>query len=516
MKKLAIVIFLLTILTGCHSTERQANVDVVHNSTSAQTTVFESIGTTLFTPSNTQAPNQTITPATGSAWMEAYAKAITDVDSKPRHIRLLDVDFDGVPEIFLSYLGTSNSCIYHGFSFKSGKLFDVLIPEEFLPTTIELYQNKNTNELLWITNGMFRDGYGCYDYVWYKVDFSDFSDVKKNFFFGWNESQSTKSDAKEGDVVYTLIDANENDIETSKQEIENTKSKVFSNYEIIETLDLFSFVNDFMNGDENSLTEENINKDLFYTFLNLYEIKSHSNPVDNLSYPLNLPVYSIYNYNTYSHSQTTSEPISLVLEGYRRINEDTQTNVKVEYIQISRLNNPAVQTKINEILKNNVFDRVTEDTSKGLEYEVFSSAYIVGKMLSVSERSSFYQTDAVHPWQNMNAYAFNYVTGEVVTLSDIIAIDYRLKVKMLAGKFKCDRFSHEECIEWGTYDELYDAMMDDYLTGGRQSFYFTDYNLGFVLGTSHAGGDYWTFEIPFSDIEELFKPTLSAILKPQL
>ncbi|HHV30516.1 MAG TPA: lipoprotein [Clostridium sp.] len=43
MKKLAIVIFLLFILTGCNSAEGQSNVDFLYNSTSAQTTVSESI-----------------------------------------------------------------------------------------------------------------------------------------------------------------------------------------------------------------------------------------------------------------------------------------------------------------------------------------------------------------------------------------------------------------------------------------------------------------------------------------
>ncbi len=276
MKKIAIVIILLIILTGCHSTERKADADDVRNLTSVQTTV------SLPTPSKTQTPNPTITPFVGTAWMQAYAKVIVDVDSKPGHIRLIDVDFDGIPELFLSYTGTSNSWIYHGFSFKSGKIFEISIPDEIMPTEIELYKNRKTNEMLWVANGMFRNGYGSYDYEWYKVDFSDFSDVKKDFFFGWNESGSTKSNAKEGEFVYALIEKNENHIEMSQEEIENTKSKVFSDYVKIETLELFSYVDDFKNGGD-SLTEKNFNKDRFYTFLNLYESKRQSNSVDNLS-----------------------------------------------------------------------------------------------------------------------------------------------------------------------------------------------------------------------------------------
>lgn len=509
MKKLVITLSSLLLLSGClflmHQAKTYDNRHLLHKQ--LPTTI--STRATSHLTSHTQAPIPTRTPTTKSAWMEAYAKAIVSCEQKPRHIILLDVDSDGIPELFLSALGTSNSCIYHGFSYKSDKVVDISIPDEFLPTTIELYRDKKTNEKFWLASGEFREGPGYYDKMWFKVDLSNLSDVKKDFFFGWTERLSTKSDAKEGDVEYALIDKNENQTEMSEKEVENTKNKVFSNYEMIETLDLFSFVDDFINGDETFLTEENMNKDLFYTFLNLYECKSHSNAVDNLSDPINLPVYSIYNYNTYSHLQTAQKPISLISESYRRLNEDT--DVQVDYIQISRLYDQAIQKKINDALINSVFDRISEEDAKGLEYGVSSSATIIGQILSVSETSSYYHTDAVHPWQDMNAYVFNYITGQDVKLADIITIDDRLKAKMFAGKFQGDRVTHEECLEWGIYDELYNSLLYDYnSTEGRQGFYLTEYKLGFILGVDHASGDYWTFEVPYSDVEELLNPAFAA------
>ncbi len=198
-------------------------------------------------------------------WMDAYADVLINETEKPRHITVIDVNFDGIPELFLSQLGTSNSWIYKGYSYKDGNVLELKIPEEFMPMDFELYKDKNSNKLIWLTNGMFRDGYGYYDNIWELIDFSDLSNIKKELFFGWNEQYDNENEK------YFLLGNEDAKIEMSLEEIEKKKKEIFSNYELIEVSKQFSFVDEFIIGNDDLLTKENVDKKLLFDFFSKWE-----------------------------------------------------------------------------------------------------------------------------------------------------------------------------------------------------------------------------------------------------
>lgn len=193
--------------------------------------------------------------------------------------------------------------------------------------------------------------------------------------------------------------------------------------------------------------------------------------------------------------------ISIVYERHEDISDEKSRNVSIKYPQVSGLKNIGFMKELNEELSPPYFEG---DEDNGLTLEVRSEYAIIGdNILSFRFNRFCYRVDAVHPSSDMWALTVNTETGEHLDLSDIVLVDENFRELFLSGLFVSDRFSHEDILELERLDGLYNRIYD---------FYLTEKALGVIVGTSHAAGDYLTFEISYTDIGDLLHSNFKFLI----
>lgn len=429
------------------------------------------------------------------SWIDAFCQILKE-DDKGTHITLADVNFDGIPELFYSQLGTSNTWIDHGYSYSRNGVMELVIPDGFMPMELELYRDKKSNERFWLANGMYRDG-ATYSYVWYKTDFRELSDIRETLFFKWSETLNGERESCE--VTYRLAGEDGSTDIVSKDEIDKRKEELFSGYERLDGLSLFSFRREFAE-EERRMADQS----LFYTFARLYDTISRENSLIGDVNGLRLPVYSVVNQNLYNDYQISEPSVSLVRLDGRRQDETNGADIYVGYVQLSRLPSEEIRAELNDKLKEFAFSDWDVETEKGIELNILEIPSVYKKYLSVQKVMNCYLQGAAHPWQDFSALTFDLTTGKKAALTDIVNVDDRLRDKIYAGDFKADRATHEQCVEAGLYGELWNSILESTENSrSYHNFYLTERTLGFVLGVPHSIGDYITFEIPFSELTGL-------------
>lgn len=84
-------------------------------------------------------------------------------------------------------------------------------------------------------------------------------------------------------------------------------------------------------------------------------------------------------------------------------------------------------------------------------------------------------------------------------MTDIITIDDALRERILDGAFENERFTHEQCLEYGIYDKLWDVLTEKEAYF-KPNFYLPENGgLGVIMGVNHLMGDYLTFEASWKD-----------------
>jgi len=179
-------------------------------------------------------------------WVEAFADLIQygDIYGHFQEIHLIDVDFDGIPELFLtmsSITGGYRHWISQGFAYKNGMITDIKCS---LPKNLELYRNKETNEILWIADGVDENFVSnpimefSFEHYWIEADFSDITKTEWSTLFLWKEEYTTVYgvDDSKSESVFTLIGYFDEDRIISKAEIDELKNELFSRYEYIDTI----------------------------------------------------------------------------------------------------------------------------------------------------------------------------------------------------------------------------------------------------------------------------------------
>lgn len=179
-------------------------------------------------------------------------------------IEIVDINFDGVPELFLLRQGVGSSSIYRGCSFKDGQLLDIKIQGGTVPSDLLLYREQETGETIWLAGGMFIYGETgrTYEYVWNQVDFSDLSNVNSSLFYGWR-----KTIELDGSVSRELL---ENGIYLTKGQEPYYENPIFSGYELVNTLTMFSYLEEFKTGN-------GFDRDMYNSFLDMYEETKQEN-----------------------------------------------------------------------------------------------------------------------------------------------------------------------------------------------------------------------------------------------
>ena len=213
-------------------------------------------------------------------WLDTFADLIQygDIPGHFQKIILIDVDFDGIPELFLTMSSITNGnrhWIDEGFAYKDGMVVDIKCS---LPSNLELYRYNETSELLWIADGVDYNFVSypiiehSYDYYWIMADFSDISKIEQSKLFHWREEYTTTWDVEnsQSESVFTLVGYFDDDRIISKVEINELKSEVFSRYEHIDAIKIIGDAQKF--GLVNWSTDEKyFLRDELLTLLRSYE-----------------------------------------------------------------------------------------------------------------------------------------------------------------------------------------------------------------------------------------------------
>ena len=193
-------------------------------------------------------------PAVPQSWQEAYFEMIEGQEvSDSLSVYLIDVNFDAVPEMFFVWQAANgNASIMNGFSYQDGEIVNMGFGEWLLPASFACYQKKASGESDWIVMGDYNMGLAVHEYVWYRLDFSDFRQVERESFFGYTESYDAEG-------VVTCTDADGNPV--SMDVLMAQKQALFSGYEPVETASVRS--------DMGALQ----NREAFWNLITEYEAK---------------------------------------------------------------------------------------------------------------------------------------------------------------------------------------------------------------------------------------------------
>lgn len=123
-------------------------------------------------------------------WQEAYYSLFSSDKYYYERCLLIDLDFDGIPELCDRSFGTGGEGTAHGVSYKNGKLvhFDFPLPvtsrfynasgghyfsKSLWVTRFYLLKDKITGKKLWLAYDATRDGWENMEYYWVIYDFNN-------------------------------------------------------------------------------------------------------------------------------------------------------------------------------------------------------------------------------------------------------------------------------------------------------------------------------------------------------
>ena len=209
----------------------------------------------------------------------------------------------------------------------------------------------------------------------------------------------------------------------------------------------------------------------------------------------------------HSTKQSNSESITYEIRKETYIDKD----IKINYPQITNLNDSDKQKMVNDLIKNealkvlNYYPMVDSGLSLEINYEIKRKS---ANLLSIQYSGVGYVKDAAHPNNIFYSTNINMDKGIRLRLKDIVKID-----KNFIGKFKeaskalksdyngiLDELSNEDLIK-----KFSEADSLDNIGTENQSdtfSYLTNDSLGISVSVPHALGDHAEFEIKYKDIKD--------------
>ena len=172
------------------------------------------------------------------SWMEAYYYALSHY-LYFQALLMIDVTFDGIPEILYIATGTRNSWIFSGLSYQNGEIVDIALYDEWrtLGTNISLMQNIYTQEIYWLTQSRnISNAGGFQSHTYYFTDFSDLSRIYNQLIF--KHSRQYYTFEEDGDLQVglnnTLTFPNDVNIDMTFEDFEIFREEFFNDFIQIE------------------------------------------------------------------------------------------------------------------------------------------------------------------------------------------------------------------------------------------------------------------------------------------
>ena len=197
------------------------------------------------------------------SWQEVFASVISKDSSQI--VILVDVDFDGIPEMFTAFNGYGpNIYLLNGFKYSGDSYTEIVCDtySEFgycvdcLLSEFNLFRNKESGELIWLTSGFYRLDFYNNKILWNTADFSDLSAVKTELFFGYIMYRTpVDPDGESGDLIeeYALMEQKDDYVGVIMEwsEIDRMEEELFSEYERVEINEIWIYINNIIIGYDN-------------------------------------------------------------------------------------------------------------------------------------------------------------------------------------------------------------------------------------------------------------------------
>lgn len=192
-------------------------------------------------------------------------------------------------------------------------------------------------------------------------------------------------------------------------------------------------------------------------------------------------------------------------------------NTQARYVEISGLTDAAVQKKLNQALKE--FCLAPASSEKDTTYDIMPVFEVVGgDLLSLRTYNTAYTAGAAYPVSSMRTQLFSLTTGgnDKGTLWDFVSDKKAFKQLVLDGKFGFAAAGVEgevpEEVKAAAYQKFAESIGTAEL---EKQFYFGDGGRLNVWceGSNHATGDYWLFDIPVTDLEDIATDRLLPIVE---
>lgn len=193
-------------------------------------------------------------------------------------------------------------------------------------------------------------------------------------------------------------------------------------------------------------------------------------------------------------------------------------NTQARYVEVSGLTDTPVQTKLNQALK--VFCLAsTSSAEKDTTYDIMPAFELVGgHLLSVRTYDTAYATGAAYPVSAIRSQLFDLTTGDKDTgdlwsfIKDKAAFKQLILDKKLGFAAAGVEGEVPEEVKASAYQKLVDSIDTSEFAS---QFYFGDGgNLNvWCEGDSHAAGDYWLFDIPVTELEEIAADRLLPVIE---
>lgn len=480
MKKTLILCLILTALgTGC----------------GAKDTAQASESKAETSESSSSATKHTVQKPEGDApWIDAYFNVVKEQDPKAKELELIDIDFDGIPELFLikseeDFGGSLN--IYQAYTYKDGAVSEISLPDQANWHRLGLYKNKDTGELVWLADSVSsleKDHEECSTDI---ADFSDFTNVKKTPLLAWTEEQSKTSSGKAQTTYYKMPDKTE----MTREQLNGAKKELTSKYQSQQAFYLSSFLFELRSYDPGTQNGA-LDKNLFSSLARLYDETLWENS-ENENDPNYLQVTSIRNAMTAGYGENADDFSVSIVDKSAKLYKNGKKNLFLLGLnQINLLKDPKMQKAVNEKIKSQALSSLVEGNYKG-SFIVYQDPFVYKNFLSIRQEIRYTEKDTGISKKYYTAAAYNMETGEDAKLSDLVEFDDKLKDKIYAGDFSNTRFTHEECLEKGIYDKLWSLMKNPDL---KDHFYLSDTECGFIIDI--APDDSFCFIMPVRELKD--------------
>lgn len=216
--------------------------------------------------------------------------------------------------------------------------------------------------------------------------------------------------------------------------------------------------------------------------------------------------------------KNTANSLENVAFDYKAVENYGDDAKQARYVEVSGLKDNTVQEKLNKELKDFCLSP-TLSSESDTTYDIMPVFEVVGgDLLSIRVYNTAYTAGAAYPVNSIRTQLFSLTTGDknAGNIWDFIKDKNAFKQLVLDGKLGMTAAGVEGEIPKDLKSEAYKKLAESIDTSEfAKQFYFGDGgNLNvWCEGKNHATGDYWLFDIPVTDLENIASDRLLPIIE---